>query len=113
MIVLLDGEVRPTKTPMLPAKISMLMNVNIILGTVISATLLEIIFMMLHVTEENIIGIIDIEIKVKNILPGNANNLPVSGKHTPIKIAHTAPITVAYPLLKIFDIVPIMFMLSP
>ena len=108
-----ECEMIPTKTPMPPAKISILANVNIILDTVISENLLESILIMLHVTEENIIGITDIEIKVRNILPGSVNNLPMAGKHTPIKIAQIAPMIVAYPLFKIFDIFPIISMRSP
>lgn len=106
MIFSPECDVMPTKIPIPPAKISILVNVNIILDTVISANLFESIFIMLHVTDENIMGITDMEIKVKNIFPGSANNLPVSGKHTPIKIAHTAAITVVYPLLRSFDIFP-------
>lgn len=103
----------PTKIPTLPAKISMLVNVNIILDTVSSANLCESIFIMLHVTDENIIGMTDMEIKVKNILPGSENNLPVSGKRMPIKIAHTAAIIVVYPLLSNFDIFPNISTHSP
>lgn len=113
MIVSPECELMPIRIPIPPAKISILVNVNIILDTVISAILSEIIFIMLHVTEENIIGITDIEIKVKNILPGNVNNLPASGRHIPMKIAHMAPMIVAYPLLKSFDIFPDIFISSP
>lgn len=68
---------------------------------------------MLHVTEENMIGITDIDINVINMLLSGVSAFPMSGKHIPINIAHTAHITVEYPLFKILKNLSIFFTFSP
>ncbi len=113
MILLPGFVIIPIKSPIMPAKSNILVNVNIILDAVTLTNLLESICITLHVTDENMIGIIDIDNSVKNILLSVVKDLPTSGKYIAIKIAHTAPTTVEYPLLSIFDIFPINTMLSP
>lgn len=84
----------PIKSPIVPAKNNIPINVNIIFEILILQSLLEDILIILQVTDENIIGITDIDIKVKNILLSGVSDFPISGKQVPTKIAHIAPMSV-------------------
>ena len=70
----------PVKSPTMAARNNTPANVNIIFEAVISESLLDNIRMILQVTDENMIGITDIDIKVKKIFPKGVSDLPISGK---------------------------------
>jgi hypothetical protein len=81
--------------------ISAVTNRRMILETFTLAELTDIRLITLKVTDENVIGMIDIEIKIRKISPKGCNILPKPGSKSPIIPAHTAENNVMYPFPKI------------